>query len=45
MDQGPYLIDTNVFVIDLRYPLVTWDRNHFLDRFAGRGATPEEILA
>ena len=20
MDQGPYLIDTNVFVIDLRYP-------------------------
>ena len=20
MDQGPYLIDTNVFVIDLRFP-------------------------
>lgn len=25
--------------------LVTWDRDHFLDRFAGRVATPEEILA
>ena len=25
--------------------LVTWDRDHFLDRFAGRIATPEEILA
>ena len=24
--------------------LVTWDRDHFLDRFAGRVATPEEIL-
>ena len=23
----------------------TWDRDHFLDRFAGRVATPEEILA
>ena len=25
--------------------LVTWDRDHFVDRFAGRIATPEEILA
>ena len=25
--------------------LVTWDRNHFLDRFAGRVATPGEVLA
>ena len=25
--------------------LVTWDRDHFADRFAGRVATPAEILA
>jgi predicted nucleic acid-binding protein len=25
--------------------LVTWDRDHFLDRFSGRVATPGEILA
>ena len=29
MDQGPYLIDTNVFVIDLRYPR---DRNFGVNR-------------
>ena len=25
--------------------LVTWDRHHFRERFAGRVATPEEVLA
>ena len=29
MDQGPYLVDTNVFVIDLRYPQ---DRNLGVNR-------------
>ena len=43
MDQGPYLVDTKH--VALVTTLVTWDRNHFLDRFAGRVATPEEILA